>query len=340
MISYKKLQEIVANIKPYRNTDEYPYASRTHRHKYFKVVEVDGKIEYHLYYWGGFVEDYLDPYEAEQMKEHDPEKFDKYHSALGYRWKNMANIPYYSTWNHDKKPIFIVRDDNTAELTHNSLHQGSNMIWSQYLPHRVFAMKSSRAGGNIIKSYVHNLKIPVFKGFRYNIDTFELHESSRYSIDIPYVDRTKSNEVIKAEKEKLNIIKTFMNTLDNKSFADTVRDVFNEYVSNDNADNYHSEVILNKADELWQTDYVSASYLYMIGFGIHDMYWIASNNNPSRYKPIIYFEFFKRKFSDRLKTLHNTFTKVKYWDFDKNYPDSRWGIEVRDTKGNILVQLQ
>ena len=40
-----------------------------------------------------------------------------------------------------------------------------------------------------------------------------------------------------------------------------------------------------------------------------------------------------------LKYRHETFTKLKYWDFDKVYPQSKWGVDIFDINGNKLEQL-
>ena len=336
-ISYNQLMWMYKNARPYKNTNEYPYADRHHRYKYFIPVEVNGKIEFNVHYYWGSEEIRYSMAEFEQFAYTlDKRKRDRY-----FRYesdKENGSIPYMSTYLTKHKPFGIVRDDNTVEILCERMGQGERMIISEQLGVKAYFMQESSSGGVIFTDRYsqtnRTLKRPAFKGMRFNVTTGELHESSRYKINVKVIDRKKSNELLKEHKDKLAMLKMFYNTTDVATLTADMKGVITQKEMNDNEINY-----LKRARETWESDPVASSYYYMIGYYIGNAYWAIRYNNelnpPTQmYKQLI------TKIRKDLQGNADVFAKRTYWDFDNIYPTARWGLEVTDMQGNELKQIR
>ena len=332
-ISYNQLMWMYKNIKPYKNTNEYPYSDRNHRYKYFIPVEVNGKIEFNVHYYWGSVEDNVSMEEYERLKPMLTQR------ELGRYWMREGDhgIPYMTKWRHIHNPFGIVRDDNTIEILYDRMGQGERMIISEQLGVKAYFMQESISGGVIFTDRYsqanRTLKRPAFKGMRFNITTGELHESSRYKINVKVVDRKKSNELLKEHKDKLAMLKMFYNTTDVATMSADMKGVITQEEMDKNID------YLKRARELWESDPVASSYYYMLGYYVGNAYWALRYDNQLNPPSLIYRALITKIKKD-LQGNSDIFTKHSYWDFDNMYPTARWGLEITDMQGNKLKQIR
>ena len=96
----------------------------------------------------------------------------------------------------------------------------------------------------------------------------------------------------------------------------------------------------DKANELWVTNPMKASYLYLLGYNILDTRWVGGYNNDLRYPTMSYHQHVVRLIRKNQVIKHNAFTTNTYWDFDKNYPRSDWKIHIiRMTDNHVIKQM-
>lgn len=335
-ISYNRLMWICKNTKPYRNTNEYPYSDRHHRYKYFIPVEVNGKIEFKVhYYWGSEEIRYsMEEFErfSHTLSKIQREKYYRYESSV-----ENGDIPYMSKFLTKHRPFGVVRDDNTIEILSDRMGQGDRMIISEQLGVKAYFMQESSSGGVIFTDRYsqanRTLKRPAFKGMRFNITTGELHESSRYKINVKVVDRKKSNELLKEHKDKLAMLKMFYNTTDVATMSADMKGVITKEEMDKSID------YLQRAREIWESDPVASSYYYMLGYYVGNAYWALRYDNQLNPPSLIY-KALITKIKKDLQGNSDIFTKHSYWDFDNMYPTARWGLEITDMQGNQLKQIQ
>lgn len=335
--NYEGLKRIHELDKPYRGTNNYAYYDRNHRHKYFIPVEVNGETEYHMHYYWVWKEEYMSVADYEQAKEHmSKRELDKWHQ---YTLDNDVVIPYWRKWYKADKPYGIIRSDNTIEFVTDDFHQGLRMHLTD-LTQKVF-MQDCKSGGTIITNHWYaprqSFKRPVFMNMRISLDTFEPHESSRYTIDIKSLDRKKSNQLFKSHDDKFKLSETFYKTMDEKAFLDDVKELINHHLP-DGWDNESLKALSVKANAIWDTNPIESSLLNMIANGVYNILW-TSRNDRLWYEPIKYFHKFKRIYKKHLQINNDVFNKQRFWDFDAYYPASNWAMELRDTNGNLLTQV-
>lgn len=336
-INYNQLMWIYENLPPYRNTNEYPYSDRNHRYKYFIPVEVNGKIEFNVhYYWG-----------SEQVN-YSMEEFERFAYKLSKRKRDRyfynespEGIPYMSTYITKHKPFGIVRDDNTVEILCKHMGQGERMIISEQLGVSAYFMQEASSGGVIFTDryaqHRRSLKRPAFTGMRFNVDTGELHESSRYQIDVKVVDRKKSNQLMKEHVDKLSMLKMFYSSTNETTLTSDMTDAIKEHAPNSINGNQSDH--LEIARRLWSVDPIVSSYFYVLGYYIGNAYWAVKYNSTINPPKQIYKQLLPKLRKD-LKGNADVFTKKKYWDFENMYPSAMWGLEITDMQGNRLKQIQ
>lgn len=340
-LTYERIKNKHARTQPYRGTENYPYVTRTHRHKFFVPVEVNGEIEYHMnYYWG---------YRKDLMSHAEYEQASQYMSNSQKRKWSIASPEYnegqsfYYKYTKISEPYGILRKDNTLEITSTDMHQGLRMHLTDML-RGIYVMTDCLSGGAIItdtwRESSRRLKIPLFKGLRFNTETFEIHESSRFLIDVKRVDRTKSTKVMKERKDKFDLIKAFSKTMTKEVFVEEMKNIAQEYkIFKDDRTHYlrpdADDISIKQFDE----NPMDSMYLTLITKAVSNSRWIARDGDNTYYDPSWYAHKAEQHIKHNLKHLHDTFNHVKYWDFDKVYPQSRWDIEITDMQGNKIRQL-
>lgn len=338
-ISYNELMYLYKNIPPFKNTNEYPYSNRHHRHKYFIPVEVDGKIEFNVHYYWASEQINYSMAEYEQLAHSlNKRQRDKYYYNEG-----DEGIPYMSKYITKHKPFGIVRDDNTVEILCEYMGQGERSIISAQLGVNAYFMQEASSGGVIfVDKYSQcrrSLKRPAFKGMRFNVDSGELHESSRYKIDIKVVDRKKSNHLMKEHVDKLSMIRMFYNSTDEKTLISDMKDAVNihapEILNGSGSRSYN----IDTARRLWDSDAIASSYFYVLAYYIGNAYWALRYDTTISSPKEIYKQLLPKMKRD-IKGDADVFTKKTYWDFEKIYPSASWGLEITDMQGNHLQQIR
>lgn len=340
MISYQSLYNLYQNSEPYKGSDDIPYDKRSHRHKFFNVKVVDGKMEFHLSYYWKWYEETMDLTDY-QIIEPFLSKFQK------ERWSQISmdycdyKIPYMRRWRKLSEPFCIVRDDNTMEFITENTHQGLRMIISDHLKYGHYMMKEKASGGVVIRSSFRansGLKIPVFKGLRLYMDTLEVHESSKYKLELLSVDRKQANMIHKNNQDRYRLTKAFYHSMEKEDLAEGITEVVQEYFDNDFSWS-DQEKAKHLAHECWETDPVKASYLYLLGYSILDARWLPKHT--AGHLPIAYYNKVKHAIKHNSIVTNKAFAKQNYWDFDKNYPTSRWGMNIiKVSDGSVVKQAQ
>jgi hypothetical protein len=343
-LTYERFKNLHKNVAPYRGTNQIPYADRTHRHKFFSPVEVNGEIEYHLSYYWEWEREFMDMAEFEQAKEHMGKRLlNSWHQSSPDYCDGQS---YYYKYYRDIKPYGILRSDNTLEIVSDNMHQGLRMHLSDNLSRGAYVMRDCNSGGSIItdswREARRQLKLPIFKGMRFSIDTLEMHESSRYIIDVKRVDRKKSNEVLKSYKDSFTLMNTFYKSMDKDAFTSELKETAKEYLLDE--DNQYIRPSVNRAHkigaEMFKDNPMLASYLTILSGGYGNARWVAKMSSDSLYYDVPWYA--RRAENDlrlNLKYRHDTFTRLKYWHFDRVYPQSKWGVDIFDINGNKLEQL-
>jgi hypothetical protein len=340
-LRYEWLKKITENVKPYRGTtDKYPFSDRKHNYKYFVPVEVNGEVEYHVGYYHKWYTDDMTGDEFNARKE----SMDKKELKQWYEkseWDSNART-YQKTGTYERnfknpKVDLIVRSDNTVEIVTDNFHQGMRMIFSAYsYSNGVF--QSSVNHGGIVYGRRDNgvdIRLPIFKGMRFNMDTMQVHPSAHYIATYRTVDRKLSKEAMNLYKDKLNGAFAFITCMDKESFREDIDSVTKELIPDNITSYYWGSESQNKAEKLADSIFfekpVEAIYLYMKSF--HVGYYLSSMAHPSDWIRV-----FKKKFAKYIHAKHDTFSK-EYLTHLENFKSSQWNIDVT-VNGKMVERLK
>lgn len=254
--SYDRLCGVLNSVKPYRGSDRYPMANRTHRGKYMIPKKVNDKIEFHVCYW--WRHEPIDISEAEYNNMGSDEQ-QQYHNYNSY----SSNLPkVYRRYEKLPNVVAIVRDDNTVEFTAEYFGQGDRGYLSS-LSHGWFSTCHKKGGGLYRGGNVQQI---IFKGLRLNINTHEVHESCDYNIITRVVDREKAKDVLEEYDRPFKIAEAMIKGYSLERFFEDV------LVMKETVDKTHkSENLYVRAREyktegvkLLKTDEVGGCMLLMI----------------------------------------------------------------------------
>jgi hypothetical protein len=257
------------------------------------------------------------------------------------KWNSNARTyeptGYYEKDVKNPKVDLIVRSDNTVEIVTDSFHQGMRMIFSAWnYANGVF--QSSVGHGGIVYGRRDNgidIRIPIFKHIRFNMDTMAIHESSKYIVTYKTVDRKKSKEAMNIYQDTLNGAYAFINCMDRETFNQDRQDVADELMPDSKSAYYWGkekrDEALAIADKIFNEKPVEAVYMYMKAFNIG--YFIHSLSQPSDW-----LAGFKKKFAKYIHVKHDTFTK-EYLTHLENFKSSPWDIEIT-IDGKMVERLK
>jgi hypothetical protein len=340
-LKYERLKRITETQKPYRGTtDKYPFSDRKHNYKYFVPVEVNGEIEYHVGYYHKWYTDDMTGDEFNARKDSmDKKELKQWHEKS--EWDSNARA-YQNTGTYERnfknpKVDLIVRSDNTVEIVTNNFHQGMRMIFSAYsYSNGVF--QSSVNHGGIVYGRRDNgvdIRLPIFKHMRFNMDTMQVHPSAHYIATYRTVDRKLSKEAMNLYKDKLNGAFAFITCMDKESFREDIDSVTKELIPDNITSYYWGSQSQNKAEKLADSIFfekpVEAIYLYMKSF--HVGYYLSSMAHPSDWIKV-----FKKKFAKYIHAKHETFSK-EYLTHLENFKSSQWNIDVT-VNGKLVERLK
>ena len=232
---------------------------------------------------------------------------------------------YYEKDVKNPKIDLIIRSDNTVEIVTDNFHQGMRMIFSAYhYANGVF--QSSVGHGGIVygrRDSRGDIRIPIFKHMRFNMDTMAIHESSKYLATYKTVDRKKSKEAMNIYQDKLNGAFAFITCMDKENFKQDQENVLEELIPDDNHYYWGKEkrdIALTIADRIFFEKPVEAIYTYMKAFNVG--YYMSSLAHPSDW-----IRGFKKKFAKYIQVKHDTFTK-EYLTHLENFKSSQWDIDI------------
>jgi hypothetical protein len=337
-LKYERLKRITETQKPYRGTtDKYPFSDRKHNYKYFYPREVNGEIEYHVGYYHKWESETMIGEEFNDKKSSmDKGERKKWREETIWK-KDSSGIERTGNYIKDfknPKVDLIIRSDNTVEIVTDSFHQGMRMIFSAYsYSNGVF--QSSVNHGGIVYGRRDNgvdVRLPIFKGMRFNMDTMQVHPSAHYIATYRTVDRKLSKEAMSIYQDKLNGAFAFITCMDKESFREDMDNVTGELIPDNRTSYYWGSESQNKAEKLADSIFfekpVEAIYLYIKSF--HVGYYLSSMAHPSDWIKV-----FKKKFAKYIHAKHDTFSK-EYLTHLENFKSSQWNIDV--TVNGIMVE--
>lgn len=340
-LKYERLKRITETQKPYRGTtDKYPFSHRNHNYKYFVPVEVNGEIEYHVGYYHKWYTDDMTGDEFNARKDSmDKKELKQWHEKT--EWNNNAHT-YQKTGTYERnfknpKVDLIVRSDNTVEIVTDNFHQGMRMIFSAYQYSNGVFQSSVNHGGIVYgrRDSRGDIRIPIFKHMRFNMDTMEVHPSAHYIATYRTVDRKLSKKAMNLYQDKLNGAFAFITCMDKESFNQDKEEVTNELIPDNKTSYYWGSESQNKAEKLADSIFfekpVEAIYLYMKSF--HVGYYLSSLAHPSDWVRV-----FKKKFARYIHEKHETFSK-EYLTHLENFKSSQWNIDVT-VNGKMVERLK
>ena len=211
------------------------------------------------------------------------------------------------------------------------------MIFSAYsYSNGVF--QSSVNHGGIVYGRRDNgvdIRIPIFKGMRFNMDTMQVHPSAHYIAKYRTVDRKLSKEAMSIYQDKLNGAFAFITCMDKESFREDMDTVTAELIPDNVTSYYWGSQSQNEAEKLADSIFfekpVEAIYLYMKSF--HVGYYMSSLAHPSDW-----IKGFKKKFAKYIHAKHETFSK-EYLTHLENFKSSQWNIDVT-VNGKMVERLK
>jgi hypothetical protein len=337
---YENLKRITETQKPYRGTtDKYPFSDRNHNYKYFYPKEVNGEIEYHVGYYHKWESETTTTEEFNAKKDSmDKKELKKWREEV--KWDSNASAVkptgFYVKDIKNPKVDLIVRSDNTVEVVTDNFHQGMRMIFSAWnYANGVF--QSSVGHGGIVYARRDNgvdIRIPIFKHIRFNMDTMKIHESSEYIASYKTVDRKQSKEAMSNYQDKLNGAYAFITCMDRESFNQDKEEVVNELLP-ENSQYYWNKKMREEAsalaDKILIDKPVEGIYLFMRAFNIG--YYMSSLAHPSDWIRV-----FKKKFAKYIHVKHDTFDTDFLTHLD-NFKSSPWDINIT-VNGKMVERLK
>jgi hypothetical protein len=303
-------------------------------------VDVNGEIEYHVGYYHKWESETMIGEEFNDKKSSmDKGERKKWREETIWK-KDSSGIERTGNYIKDfknPKVDLIIRSDNTVEIVTDSFHQGMRMIFSAYsYSNGVF--QSSVNHGGIVYGRRDNgvdIRIPIFKGMRFNMDTMQVHPSSKYIATYKTVDRKKSKEAMSIYQDKLNGAFAFITCMDKESFREDMDTVTAELIPDNVTSYYWGSQSQNEAEKLADSIFfekpVEAIYLYMKSF--HVGYYMSSQAQPSDW-----IKGFKKKFAKYIHAKHETFSK-EYLTHLENFKSSPWNIDIT-INGKMVERLK
>ncbi len=232
-ISYESLANTVKNSKPYRGSgNAYHLGDRTYSARHFRALE-DGSFSI----WYSHRE-MIDKLEKGDLKE---------------------------GWYVGKKPLGIVRPDNSFEFTTvNGLHQGENTLMSELLGVYIHQVK---AKGGAIMSVGGFEDYPIFTGLRFDIGTKK--PLTQFTVVQPTLNRKRSNAIMKQYKEFLDVYPMYIKAMNDKAAIEVIKDLHDQ-TDKFNGANFNAKTLKETVDK---KHYVDAAFIQYL---LHN-HWIRSN---------------------------------------------------------------
>jgi hypothetical protein len=168
-------------------------------------------------------------------------------------------------WYVGKKPLGIVRPDNSFEFTTvNGLHQGENTLMSELLGVDIHQVK---AKGGAIMSVGGFEDYPIFTGLRFDIGTKK--PLTQFTVVQPTLNRKRSNAIMKQYKEFLDVYPMYIKAMNDKAAIEVIKDLHDQ-TDKFNGANFNAKTLKETVDK---KHYVDAAFIQYL---LHN-HWIRSN---------------------------------------------------------------
>lgn len=291
--NYARLLRISENQEPYRGSENrFPINERRYGHKYFLKEIVDGVPQFKLCYW----------YKNDPVTE--PNVFG------------------------------IVRSDNTIEFAVEGhyMYQGLRQIMSARSYRNGYFKSSIRHGGIIYTRLIDEEKrewrtIPIFKGLRMNIDTMEIHDSSKYSFVKKTINREKSKALLDKYENAYKVAEVMFINMDKDKLYDITKEIGREYFPEcwKESGNYSyldfddPKEVMAKADEILESSPFDSFMLYINAMSI---WWSRRSDIKECFTKA------KKKIFKAMQENKDVFN-VKEFNHTHDISSSVWDLEVK-----------
>jgi len=231
-INYESLANKVKNSKPYRNSgNAYPLGYREYSARHFRALD-DGSFS--IWY---LHREFSDKIQVGGVTE---------------------------GWWRDKKPLGIVRPDNSFEFTtENGLHQGENTLLSELLDVYIHQVKDK--GGAVMST--GDGEYPIFTGLRFDIGTKK--PLTQFTVVQPTLNRKRSNAIMKSYKEFFDVFPVYIKAMDNRAAIEVIKDLHDQS-DKFNGAKFNNQTLKETADK---KHYVDAAFITFL----LQYHWIRNN---------------------------------------------------------------
>jgi len=292
--NYQRLLKISETQEPYRGSENrFPFSNRKYGHKYFLKDMVDGVPQFRLCY-------------------------------------------YYRKNDTEPNVFGIVRSDNTIEFDMGGryMHQGLRQIMSASFYKDGYFSSSVGHGGIIYSNRLNEENntwrvIPIFRGLRMDMDTMEIHESSKYTFVKKTLSREKSKALLAKYENAFKVAEVMYVNLEQDKISDIMKEIGREYfpkywVENGNygyldIKTGNTKEVMDKADEILESSPFDSFILYINAISL---WWKYSNNIKENYDRA------KKKIYKAIQKNNDVFN-VKEFDYTQNISSSAWGLDIK-----------
>jgi hypothetical protein len=212
------------------------------------------------------------------------------------------------------------------------MHQGLRQIMSSYHYKNGHFKSSVRHGGIIYSKLVDELNgqwrtIPIFKGLRMNMDTLEIHDSSKYTFVKKTLNREKSKALLDKYENAYKVAEVMFVNLDRDKLSDITKDIGREHFPKywvDNGNYSYLDIddpkeVMDKADEILESSPFDSFMLYANAMGVWWRWRDDAKQCFTKAKKRIF------KIMQENKDVFN----VKVFDHTENISSSVWDLEVK-----------
>ena len=333
MYTYKRLEEITKEQKPYRgSTNRYPTGNRLHTAKNFFVEELDGEKVFKVTYGYSTSRDMITKEEFDALPQRSR------HEGRNY----MTNEVEYWHYTTKQYELGIMRPDETFEFTALYLHQGTNMyLTNEFMPHGMVVC-SSRHGGVIYKDQWRNpnFMFPIFHGLRIRTDTLLPHESQNIKLYKKNIDRKLAKPLIDEYGDMMKTSGVMFSAMEMDLFMSEAKEIITTAVNGENTTSVDDLPYLGKAsteklvaeankanrEKRYFDCAVINAYLMDANRMQYILRWGNNNYNGGR-TPLSIHQAMIRGLTKRLYKNEEPFTRNKIvWG--NPFPSSDWGFEL------------
>jgi hypothetical protein len=211
------------------------------------------------------------------------------------------------------------------------MHQGLRQIMSSGYFSGNFS-SSVRHGGIIYSKKIdkenHTWRvIPIFRGLRMNMDTLEIHDSSKYTFVKKTLSREKSKALLAKYENAFKVAEVMYINLEQDKVSDIIKEIGREYfpkywVENGNYGYVNIEnpkEVMDKADEILESSPFDSFILYINAI---NLWWKYSRNIKENYDRA------KKKIYKVIQKNNDVFN-VKEFDYTQNISSSVWSLDIK-----------